>query len=110
MCKQIQGMHIDDNQLAKSAYRQSGPGQNFLSAEHTLKNFESVNYKSDLLANTQSFEQWTESGSLTAEQRANQQGKAALESYQDPGLDAGIDEALRLFIEQKKNATTDQWY
>jgi trimethylamine--corrinoid protein Co-methyltransferase len=110
MCKQIQGMHIDENQLARSAYRQSGPGQNFLGVDHTLENFETANYKSNLLADTQSFEQWTESGCLNVEQRANKQWKSALQDYQDPGLDTEIDEALREFIDRKKRASDDLWY
>ena len=110
MCKMLQGMTIDENQLAAEAYRQAGPGENFLSVDHTLANFETVNYKSQLLANTQSFEQWSETGSLTAEQRANTKWKQALNEYQDPGLDPAIDEALKEFIARKKDASTDQWY
>ena len=110
MCKMIQGLHIDDNQLAHSAYRQAGPGENFLSVDHTLANFESANYKSCLLSDTQSYEQWLESKSMSAEQRANQSWKDALRQYQDPGIDPAIDEALQEFICRRKNQSDDQWY
>ena len=110
MCKLIQGMHLDRNQFAHSAYGQAGPGENFLSTDHTLANFETVNYKSDLLADTQSFEQWTESGGQDAEQRANGKWKQLLQQYQDPGIDPGLDQALKEFIMKKKGETSDQWY
>jgi trimethylamine--corrinoid protein Co-methyltransferase len=110
MCKMLQGMTIDENQLAAEAYRQAGPGENFLSVDHTLANFETANYKSELLANTQSFEQWAETGCLTSEQRANTKWKQALNQYQDPGLDPAIDEALKEFMTRKKDASADQWY
>ena len=110
MCKMLGGITIDDNQLAYDAYLQAGPGENFLSVDHTLANFETVNYKSDLLADTQSFEQWSDSGALTTEQRANIKWKKALKEYQDPGLDSANDEALKEFIEKKKNASPDEWY
>lgn len=110
MCKLIQGLHIDDNQLAKEAYLEAGPGENFLSVGHTLSNFETANYKSPLLSDTQSFEQWSDSNSLTAEQRANQNWKEALAQYQDPGLDPAIDEALKEFITTRKQQSDDQWY
>ena len=110
MCRMLEGLTIDDNQLAKDAYRQAGPGDNFLSVDHTLANFETANYKSGLLGDTQSFEQWTESGSRDAEQRANRVWKDMLERYEEPGLDPAVDEALLDYMAVKKSAMPDQWY
>lgn len=105
----LQGISIDQNQLATDAYRQTQPGMNFLGNSHTLKNFENANYMSPL-ADTQSFEQWSEQGKLTIEQRANLQWKQALNEYQAPPLDEAIDEQLRDFIQRKKAASADAWY
>jgi trimethylamine--corrinoid protein Co-methyltransferase len=110
MCRMVQGLVIDDNQMARDAYTQSSPGGNFLSTKHTLRNFETVNYKSTLLSNTQSYEQWTEAGSLNSEQRANQVWKDMLNQYQEPNIDPAADEALLEYIAKKKNAVPDQWY
>ena len=110
MCRMLEGMTIDDNQLAHSAYRQAGPGQNFLSVDHTLENFKTANYRSDLLADTQSFEQWTDSGKLDAQQRAHLKWKQMLHEFEDPGLDPAIDEALVEFVQRKKASMADQWY
>ncbi len=110
MCRMLEGLTIDDNQLTKDAFRQAGPGENFLSVDHTMANFETANYKSTLLSDTRSFEQWTEDGCLDTEQRARASWKQMLERYQDPGLDPSVDEALLDYIARKKLSTIDQWY
>lgn len=110
MCRMTQGLSIDNNQLGREAYSQSSPGGNFLSTAHTLSNFETVNYKSTLLSDTQSYEQWTETGSLDASQRATKVWKEMLEQYQPPDLDPAVDEALRAYISRRKAAVPDQWY
>jgi trimethylamine--corrinoid protein Co-methyltransferase len=110
MCRMMEGLTIDENQLAKGAFLQAGPGENFLSVDHTMENFETVNYMSNLLANTQSFEQWTDTGCLDTEQRANRKWKEKLASYEAPDIDPGVDEALQDYITQKKDAMPDEWY
>lgn len=110
MCRMAQGLAIDDNQLARDAYGQSSPGGNFLSTPHTLKNFKTANYKSTLLSDTQSYEQWVESGSLDSAQRAIKVWKDMLRQYQSPELDPAIEEALQEYIAKKKSSMPDQWY
>lgn len=110
MCTFLKGLHIDGNQLARDAYLQTEPGKNFLGTDHTLRNFESCNYRSELLADTRSFEQWTEAGSPDANARANTAWKKMLSEYQDPGIDPAHDEELRDFVNRKKQETEDQWY
>ena len=63
MLRMVQGMTLDDGQLAADAYLEAGPGQAFIGTVHTLANFETANFRSEL-ADTNSFEQWTEAGSL----------------------------------------------
>ena len=110
MCKFIQGLEIDDNQLAKDAYLQTSPGENFLSTDHTMANFRTCNYASNVLADTRSFEQWSDEGSADAESRANALWKQMLADYQAPDLDPGVDEALREFMDREKQAVPDEWY
>ncbi|NKB76263.1 MAG: trimethylamine methyltransferase [Gammaproteobacteria bacterium] len=110
MCRMLEGLTIDENQLAKSAYLQAGPGENFLSVDHTLANFETANYRSSLLADTQSFEQWTDGGQLDTEHRAHHRWKAMLAEYQAPEIDPGIDEELTEFVTRKKDSVEDHWY
>jgi len=104
-----QGLRIDDEALAADAYREAGPGGDYLGSAHTMRNFETANYQS-ALADTSSFEQWTDAGGLTIEQRANARRKEMLADYQPPPLDEAIDEELQDFITRKKSETPDQWH
>ena len=109
MHRMLDGLTIDQNMLGKEAYRQAGPGENFLGITHTLANFETANYQSDL-ADTNSYEQWLENGSETIEMRANRRWKEMLAQYQQPAIDPAIDEALLDFMVRKKQSVPDQWY
>ncbi|WP_261841839.1 trimethylamine methyltransferase family protein [Aliamphritea ceti] len=106
---QLAGLTIDANSLGTQAYLQAGPGENFLATDHTMANFRDANYLSDL-ADTNSFEQWTEDGSLTIEQRANARWKAMLAEYRLPEFDPAIDRELKAFIEERKASMPDMWY
>lgn len=105
----LAGLNINDNTLAKEAYRQAGPGQNFFGIPHTIDNFATANYRS-ALADTSSYERWVETGRETIEQRANRRWKQILADYTAPLMDAAVDEALLDFIARKNRAVPDQWY
>jgi trimethylamine--corrinoid protein Co-methyltransferase len=104
-----QGLNLDNNSFAKDAYLEAGPGGNFIGAKHTMANFEQANYMSSL-ADTQSYESWSEAGSLTLEQRANQQWKSMLANYQTPTMEPATERALQDFMAKRKAAQPDQWY
>jgi trimethylamine--corrinoid protein Co-methyltransferase len=59
------------------------------------------------VADNNSFEQWTEDGSLDAAQRANAIWKRMLAEYEAPPIDQGIDEALGEFIVKRKASMPD---
>ncbi len=109
MVRMMAGLTIDEDSLAEDAYREAGPGEAFLGTAHTLKHFRSANYLSDL-ADTASFEQWSEAGSLDMERRANARWKELLAEYEAPPLDAAVDEALLDFMARKKAELPDQWH
>ncbi len=107
--RMAQGLKIDDEALAADAYREAGPGGDYLGSAHTMRNFEAANDRS-ALADMSSFEQWTDAGSLTIEQRANTRWKEMLADDAAPSLDEAIDEELQDFITRKKSQTPDQWH
>jgi trimethylamine:corrinoid methyltransferase-like protein len=43
-------------------------------------------------------------GARTADRVANEKWKQLLADYQDPGIDSGVDEQLKEFIEVRKDA------
>ena len=109
MWRMLGGLTVDAEGLAAGAYREAGPGQAFLGTAHTLDHFETANYLSEL-ADTASYEQWTENGRLDLEQRVNRRWKEMLDGYEVPPLDPGIDEALQDFMVRKKSTMPDQWH
>lgn len=109
MAHMLQGLTIDANTLGKDAFRQAGPGDNFLSVPHTMANYKTANYMSDL-ADTNSYEQWVDNGSEDMEKRANKLWKQMLKVYERPDLDSDIDQALLDFIKMKKESMPDEWY
>jgi trimethylamine--corrinoid protein Co-methyltransferase len=102
----INGVDMSENGQALDAILSNPPGQHYLGNAHTLANFESAFYRSDV-ADNNSYEQWQEDGSLDAAQRANTIWKRMLAEYEEPPLDPGVDEALLDFIARRKASMPD---
>ena len=102
----LSGVDLTENGQALESIIDSGPGQHHLGSAHTLANFESAFYRS-FTADNNSYEQWSEEGSLRAVQRANSLWKKTLAEYQPPPLDDTIDEALVDYIGKKKEQYPD---
>jgi trimethylamine--corrinoid protein Co-methyltransferase len=102
----VKGVDLSENGQALDAIRDNGPGQHFLGTAHTLANFESAFYRSEV-ADNNSFEQWSEDGGLDASQRANAIWKRMLAEYEAPPLDQATDEALLEFMIRRKASMPD---
>ena len=102
----VGGVDLTPNGQALDAIRENGPGLHFLGNSHTLANFETAFYRSEV-ADNNSFEQWLEDGGQDAAQRANAIWKRMLREYEAPPLDDGIDEALLEFIVKRKASFPD---
>ena len=105
----LAGVTVDDNTLAMSAFHEVVPGGHFLGSQHTLANYTTAFYDSHISDDTP-FETWTENGKTDSAQRANKRWKAALNEYEAPAIDPGVDEAVREFVDRKKAYMSDQWY
>ena len=102
------GVDVSDNGQAMEAFRTNTHGDHFLGNAHTLANFETAFWRSEL-ADSNSFEQWDEEGALTAAQRANTRWKALLADYEPPPIDDAIDAELQDFITRRKSEMPDQF-
>lgn len=102
----VAGVDTSDNGLALDAMRSHTPGEHWLGHPHTLANFESAFWVSQM-ANHASFEQWEAEGARTADQRANERWKALLASYEAPPLDDAIDAELTEWVTRRKAAFPD---
>ena len=109
LMRMVRGLEVNEESFGRDAYLESGPGQNFLSTQHTLRHYADANYQSEI-PEAGPYETWLENGSLSAEQRANGRWKAMLEAYEAPAIDPAIDEALKETIERKKSSMPDEWY
>jgi len=105
----MQGLVVDDDSLAADGFREAGPGTAHLGTAHTLGHFATANFDS-ALADTSSFEQWTEDGAQDMARRANGRWKQALADYEPPALDPSIDAELQAFMDDRKGSMPDMWY
>ncbi len=105
----LNGVDLSENGQAMDALREVGPGAHFLGSAHTQANFETAFYRSNV-ANSDSFEQWEQEGSLDTAQRANKIWKSMLNEYEAPKLDIAIEESLTEFIAKRKSEAPDQEY
>ncbi len=105
----FEGIDLSENAQAMDAIAETGPGQHFLGAAHTQANFLSALFRPETPDNN-SYEQWSAAGGLDTAERANALWKEHLESYEDPGLDPAIDEALQDYISRTKGEIGEKDY
>ncbi len=96
-----EGVIVDAEHLAFDAIRDEGPGGMFLASPHTLEHFRDWLFLSPLFR-SQAHPTWLKQGGATADVAAVAVWKRLLDSYEDPGIDAAIDEELRTFIARRK--------
>ena len=100
------GVDVSENGQAMDAFRTNEHGQHFLGNAHTLANFESAFYRFETSDNN-SFEQWSEEGSKTSAERANERWKQMLSDYTAPELDDAADAEMLAFIDKRKSEMPD---
>lgn len=105
----LDGIKIDDDQLAVEAFAEVGPGNHFFGCSHTMAHYETAFWDSDLSDN-EPYEKWEAAGALDASARANAQWKKRLAEYEAPALDAGIRQGLEEFVAARKAGMADMWY
>ena len=99
--RMAEGIRWDDFDEALSAVRDIGPGGHYLGHEHTLEKFKDAFFMPEMFDNN-SFEQWVAEGSVEITERALRRARSMLETYEEPKLDAGVDDALRDFVDRRE--------
>lgn len=105
----LDGIKIDDDQLAVSAFAEVGPGNHFFGCSHTMQHYETAFWDSELSDN-EPFEKWEAAGSEDAAMRANRLWKKRLAEFEPPPMEAGMREALHGYVAERKAAVGDMWY
>ncbi|MEM7464954.1 MAG: trimethylamine methyltransferase family protein [Pseudomonadota bacterium] len=99
--RMAEGIRWDDFDEALEAVRDIGPGGHYLGHPHTQTNFQRAFFMPKLL-NNDSIEQWVADGSQEITERALKEAKALLEAYEEPKLDAAVNEALLDYIARRE--------
>ncbi len=95
------GVPVNEESLALESQRTVAAGGHHLGTPHTMNNFRSAFFRSNLF-DYNSAEQWIEEGKKDAQTVANQHYKDQLAKYAAPPLDPAIDQALLDYMAQRK--------
>ena len=99
--RMAEGVNWDDFDEALAAVSDVGPGGHYLGHPHTLENFQRAFFMPEMFDNN-SIEQWQAEGAVEITERALNSARAMLNEYEEPKLDAGVDEALRDYIARRE--------
>lgn len=92
------GVEVNKDTLAYADIEEVGPQGTFLTSDSTLDFFRDVLYV-PTIGDRNTYEQWSEEGALTAEQRANRRWKQLLEDYPGSTLGAEAEADMKKFME-----------
>jgi trimethylamine--corrinoid protein Co-methyltransferase len=94
-------LEIDEESLAFGAHEEVGAGGHFLGAMHTLERFRECFYR-PLLSSTENFDRWQRNGGRDATERAGEIWRKTIEEYEQPPIDAAVDEALKEYVTRRR--------
>ena len=97
----LSNIYLDDFDEALAAVRDVGPGGHYLGHKHTREKFQSAFFMPEMFDNN-SVEQWIAEGSQEITARALTRAKELLAAYEEPKLDAAVDEQLRDYIARRE--------
>ncbi len=91
---------------AVAAIAEVPTGGHFFGSPHTLARYETAFYE-PILSNWQSYENWEAAGSQTTDDRATLIWQEALQRYEQPPLEPGVEEKLDAFVARRRIALQD---
>ena len=97
----MQGVSVEDADLAFEAIREVGSEGHFFGVQHTQDRYETAFY-SPFLSDWSNYESWLENGGVWTSERANKTWKACLADYQAPPIEEDRRGALEAFVARRK--------
>lgn len=88
----MRGLEINDETLALDLIHETGPDGNYLSSDHTLKNYKNDWYPK--LFDRRNYDDWKNRGSKTLRQRAQEKALKILETHKPEPLPADVQKQL----------------
>ena len=101
MAETLKPIEVNEETLALQSIRQAGHGGHFFATDHTMVRYDSAFYE-PIVSDWSNFENWCESGSKTAEQRANTLFKQRLRDYRQPPIEEAIEIELRKYVDTRR--------
>lgn len=99
--RMAEGINWDDFDTAIAAVADVGPGGHYLGHPHTLEHFQKAFFMPEMFDNN-AIEQWQAEGGIEINERALIRARAMLNEYEEPKLDAGVNEALLDYIARRE--------
>jgi len=94
-CKMLQGIPIDEDHMAMETIAEVGPGGHYLMSDHTFKHMRSEYFEGNGLSDKGFRQQWEESGSKNARERAREMAQAILQRPFEPKVAKAIENEIR---------------
>lgn len=91
----LSGINVDDESLALDVIKNVGPGENYLTEPHTIKNSRSEEFYQPEILDRNSMSAWREKGSKETRQRARERARGILENAPVNHLSKEVDEEIR---------------
>ncbi|MDH3990162.1 MAG: trimethylamine methyltransferase family protein, partial [Gammaproteobacteria bacterium] len=102
MAEALKPIAVNEEELALDAIAEVPPGGHHFGTAHTLERYETAFY-APIVSDRQNFEAWQEAGSIDTAQRANTIWKQLLTEYEKPGIDPATEDALRCYVDKRKD-------
>ncbi|MDN2568291.1 trimethylamine methyltransferase family protein [Aquibium sp. A9E412] len=93
-------LDLSEDALAVEAIAAVGPGGHFFGSPHTQARYKTAFY-APVLSDWRNFESWDQAGAPTTIEHANRVWKQRLESYETPGMDPALREAIDDFVDRR---------
>ncbi|MFT5743984.1 MAG: trimethylamine--corrinoid protein Co-methyltransferase [Paracoccaceae bacterium] len=99
--RMAEGINWDDFDTAIAAVADVGSGGHYLGHPHTLEHFQKAFFMPEMFDNN-AIEQWQAEGGIEINERALIRARAMLNEYEEPKLDAGVNEALLDYVARRE--------
>ncbi len=102
MAKTLQPLEVNETTLALDAIKEAGHGGHFFGTAHTMANYTTA-FHEPMVSDWSNFETWSEKGSLTAFERANNVYRQKLKDFEAPELDDSIRSTLEAYVNERRD-------
>ena len=97
----LEPIATDADSLGLAAIADVGPGGHFFGTQHTMDRYATA-FHQPMLSNWDNYPNWLEKGSVELPRRANAVWKQVLAEYEQPVLDAGVQDGLAEYVARRK--------